>query len=442
MKSEAPLNSKDRFQLGRFLFIYCYRILFFPIFLILLPHYLLRMWRRGGYARGFWHRFGFCPRSKKSNTWWIQAVSVGEVEALEPLLSRLKGLNISVYLTTTTSTGFKIARTKYSQYVDNIAYFPLDFFLFSKLAWHRIHPSVVLLMESELWPEHLYQAAKHHTPIYLINGRCSDKSFAHYRKCLPIARILLGSLTKIFAISSLDAERFRELCPQQVSIQTLGNLKIDAALNKLKLRDGLKRSDLGQDWKKAMILIGASTWPGEEAFLLRFFQKARLNCPHLRLILVPRHVERTEEIRVLLRDSPYKCCFHTSPQQDTDIYVVNTTGELAKFISISDFVFVGKSLPPNQGGQTPLEAAAQGKAIVYGPHMQNFHVLCSSLETEGGSYRCQNETEVEACLNRWLEDIESTKTMGMKARLWCQNHSGITNRLITLLSQELKQIRF
>jgi 3-deoxy-D-manno-octulosonic-acid transferase len=206
--------------------IVLYRILFLPLLLLAAPYYLGRMWRRGGYRTHWQHRFGLVPKPPQPSPLWIQAVSVGELEALHPLLILLKQQAIPVYLTTTTSTGFRVAQKKYQALVDQIAYFPLDFWLFSRNAWRRIRPRAALLMESEIWPEHLFQATKHRTPVYLVNGRCSAKTFSRYCKCLPIARIIFSAIAKIFAATTLDQQRFQHLCPKSVPMIETGNLKI------------------------------------------------------------------------------------------------------------------------------------------------------------------------------------------------------------------------
>lgn len=413
-------------------FIYCYRLLFLPIFAFLLPYYLYRMWRRGGYGACFWHRFGFVPKNKNLKVIWLQAVSVGEVEALEPLLQVLKSKKIGVYLTTTTSTGFQIAQKKYKELVQTIAYFPLDFCLFSWIAWQRINPQSAFLMESELWPEHLWQAYCHKVPVYLLNGRCSDKTFARYSRFKVFSHILLSFIHKIYASSDLDNRRFQSLA--SVSIETVGNLKVDAALSKV--RDSsisVKRSDLGSEWENALILLGASTWPGEEQLLLDIFCEAKKIQPNTRLILVPRHAERARELEKILL--PYNFCFRTNPKLNADVYVVNTTGELRQFLQLAHFVFVGKSLDPHVGGQTPIEAAAFGKPIVYGPHMENFRVLCKTLEACGGAVRCCDAESVRQQLLHWIADPNSAKPYAKAAQQWVLFNQGATERIIVDLQK-------
>lgn len=416
-------------------FIYCYRLLFLPIFVVLLPYYLLRMWRRGGYISCFWHRLGFVPRNNALNakTIWIQAVSVGEIEALQPLLEKLKTVGIRIYLTTTTSTGYYLAQKKYKNLTETIAYFPLDFCLFSWIAWRRIRPQYIFLMESELWPEHLWQAYRRGLPVFLLNGRCSDKTFLRYTRLKKFARTLFSFIYKIYAASELDAQRFQTLFSKP--IKTVGNLKIDAALNQInKDASTLKLSDLGSEWENSLVLLGASTWPGEEKLLLEIFYEAKKLQSHLHLILVPRHVERIHEIAKLL--APHNFCLHTKPKLNADIYLVNTTGELKQFLKLAHFVFIGKSLNPHIGGQTPIEAAALGKAIVYGPHMENFKDICRNLETCGGSVRCDNEMGVQQQLMQWILNPMSAMPYAKSAQKWILSNQGVTQTILEDLKKE------
>jgi len=421
-------------KLKRFLFVFLYRFLFFPIFIVLLPYYLLRMIKRGGYKACFYHRFGFLPKNNQKNTLWLQAVSVGELEALQPFLEALQQKKIPVYLTTTTSTGFQIAQKKYANLVSHIAYFPLDFWLFSKLAWHRIQPSMVILMESELWPEHLRQAYNHKIPVYLINGRCSDKTFKHYSKIPGIAKILLSYITKIFAASQLDADRFKRLCPSLTKIETTGNLKVDAALQHLSQDlNAIQRSELGKSWEEATILLGASTWEGEEKLLVDVYLEAKKEFKNLKLLLVPRHAERGESVFSSLQSYSDKICLRTAPIEDADIYIANTTGELKYFIQLADLVFVGKSTGNNFGGQTPIESAAAGKPIVYGSHMENFRAICKSLEQAKGACRCLDEDSVKNQLMAWLKNPQNAIQYGQAAKQWAHDNLGATQRIIEKL---------
>ncbi len=416
--------------------IWLYRLLFWPIFLLTLPYYLLRMIKRGGNGAYWWHRFGFVPAVIKTHApvIWIQAVSVGEVEALAPLLSALKQRNFYGYLSTTTSTGFKVAHKKYSQLADQIAYFPLDFF--NRIAWHRIHPQLALLMESELWPEHLHSARKYHVKALLINGRCSDRSLSRYKKFTRLSKYLLGHLSYILAASELDKKRYCEIGMPEDRVINVGNLKIDAAITKFTQQKTITRSQL--QWDQAFILLGASTWPGEEELLIHAYISAKRECPQLKLILVPRHVERTQEVVRLLKKAQLSYTLRTAFNPHVDVCLVNTTGELSQFVALSDIIFIGKSLAPNKGGQTPIEAAAAGKPIIYGPNMQNFEEICHNLEQNRGALRCNSKDDVFNQLLHWIKNPQLAQTYGQDAQHWAHLYTGVTQRILPYIEQAIR----
>ena len=398
--------------------IWIYRLLFLPLFLISCPYYFGRMIKRGGYAKDFTHRFGCVPvlppRREGVHRVWIQAVSVGETEAVAPLLRELKSRgNVEVILTTTTSTAYKIIREKYADLVAAYACFPMDFLPFSAKAWRRFDPSVAVLMEGELWPEHLTQAKKRGVPVFVVNARLSDKSFRRYRAAGALARWVLGQVRFICAGTQNDFDRFRALGVPADKIAFTGNMKFDVASGEtftaadaaaLKMELGFPAD--------APVLLGSSTWPGEEAMLLETFAEARKRFPELRLLICPRHAERRAEIVEILEKTSWKWFLRsrTKPEDvpaDADVCVADTTGELRKLTHLAQLAFVGKSLPPNNGGQTPIECAALGVPLVYGPAMTNFKDVCRSLEDCGAAVKVRDAAGAQAKLLALLEDAHA-----------------------------------
>ena len=306
--------------------IWLYRILFFPALLFMLPYYLLRIWRRGGYGPGFSQRFGGAiPLGAKRagiKRVWLQAVSVGEMQAVAPLLDALRRRgDIEVYLTTTTSTGRKIALERYGEksgLVAAVGYFPLDWWAFSARAWRRVRPDLVILMEGELWPEHLAQARSRGVPALVVNARLSDRSFSRMKTWRAIAMPLLrDGITRVLACSDDDAARFRSLgfAAQQVAVT--GNIKWDVTIPALSAEEKVAlKKELGLDERvgelpragqsatrnpqSAMILLGSSTWPGEEEACVAALRAARAAGVPARLLLVPRHAERRGEVEAML----------------------------------------------------------------------------------------------------------------------------------------------
>lgn len=431
--------------------IWFYRLLYLPGLLIALPYYILRMWRRGGYRKSFQHRFGRFHRleavaSGKTRI-WLQAVSVGEVFAIGPLIDALQAdPNIEIVLTTTTSTGYTEARKRYTDKVMRIGVFPLDFWLFSRTAWSRIQPSAIILTESELWPEHLHQARKRKVPAFLVNARISDTSFRRYQKVPTLARRMLKKFRAIYAASEQDRARLIELGSPSERIASTGSIKFDVAIGervseqeKQVLRHSL---GFGAEGSKPVILLGSSTWPGEEDALLQVQQAAIENGIDCRLLLVPRHAERGAELASKLKTqelSWYQRSTGEPPESDLRIHLADTTGELTRLTQAADLAFVGKSLAPNEGGQTPIEAAGLGIPILMGPNMTNFKDVAKSLCTAGAAMTVNHIDELSVTVLRLAKDSVQHAAMQQAGLDWHKANRGSSQRIAEQILESLKQ---
>ncbi len=431
--------------------IWVYRLLFLPVLLFVGPRYLLRMRRRGGYKKDFHGRFGLFPRlpAKKDGVKriWIQAVSVGEVFAVTPIIRRLREeIGCEIFLTTTTSTGYALARDRLGDLTVGIAYFPLDFWLFSRIGWKRAEPDVCVVFESELWPEHLRQARRRSVPVYLVNGRISDRTYARYSRIPFFAAELLDHFTRILAASEEDRNRFVGLGADETRVTATGNIKldvnIDPVLEEAELQELGRRLGLVQaNGRRSLILLGSSTWPGEERSLLRLLQRARSEGADWRLLLVPRHAERRNEIAALLDEFPFSTHFRTAGQAPgpVDVAVGDTTGELIRFTQLADLVFVGKSLPPNDGGQTPIEAAALGKPLVFGPYMTNFRQVARQLVDCGGALVVGDEVDFIEHTLPLMRNSARRGEMSQAALEWHAANRGAVDKVIAALRGPLEQ---
>ncbi len=422
--------------------LWFYRLFFLPAMLLAAPFYLRRMWKRGGYRAGFGQRFGAVaslPAKRPGVTRiWLQAVSVGEVLAMGPLLRRLTEDGRSeVYLTTTTSTGYALAREKFGAATVGVGYFPLDWWLFSRRAWAGVQPDLVLLAESELWPEHLAQAARHGVPVVLVNARLSDRSYRRLSAVRTLAGRLYRKIARILPSSEQDAERFRGLGVPAEKLVTTGNLKFDVAIQPLDTWGrAMLRRELGFA-DNQLVLLGSSTWPGEELAMLRLLERARRDGVICQLLLVPRHAERRGEIEALLRQRPLNWHFRSRGQAlgQVDVCVADTTGELQKLTQVADVVFVGKSLPPNEGGQTPIEAALLEKPILFGPAMSNFRVAATALTECGAARRVADEVELVDEGLALLRDAGRRAAMAAAAGAWHKANQGAMERTLRELDR-------
>lgn len=399
------------------------------------PYYGWRMLRRGGYGLDFSHRFGLQkdlpPVAAGKKRVWIQAVSVGEIEAIAPLVDLLcESGKVEVVLTTTTSTGYAVLRNKYADKILYGGIFPFDFFPFSRSAWRRIKPDAVVLMESELWPEHLHTAKSKKVPAMLVNARMSDKSFRRY-SCVPyLARRLLDKLSLIAVSGEIDFSRFISLGANPRKTICTGNLKFDtrpAAMldenGKLELR---KQLGFNAD---SFVLLGSSTWPTEEEMLLKAAEKIRAAGIDCRLLLVPRHAERRAEIIELIKNLPH--CVRSREKQARDgtlVYLADTTGELRTLTQIADLAFIGKSLPPNEGGQSPIDCAASSVPMVYGSHMSNFRRICQTLEESAAAVKVANADAAVSEIVRLAKNKNARTALAESAKKWHDSNIGAAKR--------------
>ncbi|MGK0309812.1 MAG: 3-deoxy-D-manno-octulosonic-acid transferase [Lentimonas sp.] len=401
------------------------------------------MWRRGGYAKDFQHRLGFfhrldAPSSGKKRI-WLQAVSVGEILAIGPLIRALTADNdIEIVITTTTSTGYTEALKRYQQSTLCIGLFPLDFLPCMHLAWKRIQPDVVILTESELWPEHLHRACANSIPTFLINARISDRSFQRYKKVSGLAQRMLKKFDFIYATSDLNKNRLLELGAMPESIQSSGNIKFDVAIGKP--ISAAARSELCNelgftplaDQPQAFVLLGSSTWPGEEQALLKVQTRLIEDGLDCRLLLVPRHAERASEIISLLERQPllwHQRSTKKPAPKEVRIYLADTTGELARLTQIADLAFIGKSLPPNNGGQTPIEAAGLGIPILMGPNTSNFTEVTKSLVRSGAASIVENEHSLEMYSVELMNDTKVRESMSEAGISWHKRNRGSSRRI-------------
>lgn len=427
--------------------LWVYRIFFLPLLIVALPYYLWRMLRRGGYGQGFSQRFGFLPSlPAHPKRIWIQAVSVGEVEAIGPLLRALKAAGeTEVVLTTTTSTGYQLAQKSYGDLCRTIGIFPLDFWPCSALAYLRLKPSAVVLTEGELWPEHLSQARQRGLPTLLINARLSDRSFARHQRFRCVSTALISQFTWIGAGSEEDARRLMALGAEPDRIDVTGNLKFDVASEGPLFvgERSVLRHALGFDGPQtSLVLLGSSTWEGEEALLIEVIKGLREEGIDARLLLAPRHAERRASVVSLLVASGLS--FHQrstqGPQaaQGTLIHLADTTGELRHLTRAADFAFTGKSLPPHDGGQTPVECAAAGVPVVYGPGMTNFKAICQGLEKAAAALKGAQASEVTTALKRLATDAGLRQQMGAAGVAWHARNRGATDRTVQALKTQLR----
>lgn len=413
-----------------------YNLIFPLVFLCMLPYFLMRMCRRGGYRDGFEQRFGiYSPKIKETlaahNYIWVHSVSVGEILVAFSFMAAYRQVHphIRFVLTTNTSTAHKMATDRLDAR-DVLLYFPIDLPCIISRVLKMIDPLKLVLVECELWPNLLRMADKSNVPICLINGRMSDHSFKGYKRIGFLTRPVMELFNTVCVQSEMDAERYRELGVRSVKVHQLGSAKYDVATvpesAEATGRAVLRQLGVPDD---ARILLGGSTWPGEEAMLIDAYVLLREIYPDLFLVLVPRHFERAPELLPLFEAKGVSCARRSEMTgtvvKSPDLLFVDTTGEIMNFYANADIVFVGKSFSPNHGGQNPIEPAACGKSVLIGPNMENFPSVMDDMLRAEALIQLSNPDQLRVEIARLLNDPEARAVQGARAEQLVLSKRGV-----------------
>jgi len=427
-----------------------YNILFAVCFILSSPYYFVRMRRRGNWRKGFAERFGKYDTSLKQaltnrDTLWMHAVSVGEVNVCTQLIRalELRLPNLKIVVSTTTTTGMGELHRKLPNHIGKI-YYPIDRRLYVTRALNTIRPKAIVLVEAEIWPNFLWRARDLYMPVFLVNARLSDRSYRGYKRFGFLFRPLFASLAGVGAQHEADAAKLRDLGCRPEAIHIVGNMKYDAA--KLDERRSLDVPALLRQvgvMPGARLIVGGSTHPGEEAILAGQFLRLRSRFPDLFLVLVPRHFERSHEVGRELEARGLKFVYRSElmphPRFEPgaiDCLVVNTTGELRYFYEQATIVFVGKSLAA-EGGQNPIEPGALGKAMVFGPHMQNFVEVVRDFLEQKGAVQVQDAAELEQVMGELLAEDLRRDQLGRNALRVVREKLGAIDRTTDLIVNHL-----
>ena len=428
-----------------------YNILFWICFVLTLPYYFWRMWRRGNWQKGFGQRFArYDARFKQAitnrHTLWMHAVSVGEVNVCTQLISVLEPRvpNLKFVVSTTTTTGMGELQKKLPTHISKI-YYPIDHRGWVRRALNLIHPEAVVLVEAEIWPNFLWRAFDMRIPLFLVNARLSDRSYRGYKRFGFFFRPLFRSFTGVGAQNESDAAKLRELGCRPETIHIVGNLKFDAA--KLRERRLLDIPAMFQQLgvqPDAPVLVAGSTHAGEEGILAEQLLRLREKFPSLFLVLVPRHFERCKDVGRELSVRGVKFAFRSEltgntryPAGDLQCLLVNTTGELRYFYDHATVIFVGKSLTA-EGGQNPIEPGALGKAMVFGPNMQNFTDVVRAFLAQDGAVQVRDAAELEKVLAQLLSDSDRREVLGRNALKVVRENLGAIDRTVDMIVQHLE----
>lgn len=416
------------------------------------PMVIYRMIAQNRYRRGWAQRFGrISRRNPDKKCIWIHAVSVGEVNATKTIVAAL-GRQLPQYeiiISTTTDTGFARATALYAK-DHEVFFYPLDFSCVVRRAFRRVKPSLCLLMELEVWPNFLAAAGSFRVPVVVANGRISDNSYKQYRRIKPIARAIFSKLTLTLAQTDEYAERFARIGCRPDRVVVTGSLKYDTAQIADKVEGADKLASGLAITGDQRLFIAGGTGPDEERIILDVYKElvedARFR--DVRLALVPRKPERFDEVAQLIEQSQLPLIRYsvvkegaTRPHGESKNHVIlgDTMGDLRKFYSIAEIIFVGRSLVP-MGGSDMMEAAALGKTTIFGPHATNFRQTVDALLADYGAILVKDQEELLEALRKCLTDPEYAAEIARNGREVIKKNQGATQKTVkqiqTLLTSQ------
>jgi len=420
---------------------FVYSIILSIGFLLMLPMFLLR---RVKYAAGFKQRLGNYPEFKKDGrkVIWLHCVSVGETNAARPLVGKLRDSfpDHRLVISTTTKTGQALAKKVFAGSADAVFYFPFDWKFSVRKALENYKPSLVLLMETEIWPRFIREAKTSGAKVAIVNGRLSEKSFRRYSKVRAFIFRVLGEVDQALMQGKYDADRIVALGLDQHKAAVTGNLKFDHSIEatESELTEEFRRR-FGIDGKRPLI-VAASTHEPEEQWILESLDGIGED---YRLLIAPRHPDRFEGVSKLLesRNQQYvrRSNSLSGADHNADVILFDSIGELRSIFPLADIVFMGGSLIPH-GGQSILEPAAAGKAIITGPYTHNFETVVKEftahhalIQTPEVPRDFQNPERLCEEFLALLSNPTLRQTLGENAKSVIETNRGATDKTIAQL---------
>jgi len=410
-----------------------YNILLVLLTVVLSPYILVKVLTVAKYRGGITQKLGRVSKGVLQHLTdgprpiWVHAVSVGEVMAAHPLIRELKKAHPGrkLLLSTVTVTGNLTARQRVPE-ADAVFYFPFDYPWIVRRVIRRINPALVLIAETELWPNFFRELRRQGIPSALINGRISPRSFGNYLKFHSFFSQVFDNVALFCMQSEEDADRIREIGAPPERVKTTGNLKFDQRI------PGVQDPPLPVPPGR-MVITAGSTHRGEESLLLDVFSRLRTKYPGILLIIAPRHPERFDEVCGIITSRGFACQRRTGLQGPVqDVVLLDTIGELRAFYGICDIAFVGGSFV-KVGGHNLLEPAAMKKPVLFSSYMFNFKEISEAIIKAGGGFLVKDKEELYKKLDMLLSDKGLSASMGRKAFSVIEANSGATATTIRLV---------
>lgn len=413
-----------------------YNILFFLFAWACLPC----LYFKGKWHSGFYARLGFLPPLEKEagrfRTIWIHAVSVGEVLAVLDVIDALRKRfpREKIVLSTVTPAGHDLAQARLKGQCA-VIYAPVDFPWAVRRYIQTLRPRIYLSAETEIWPNLFTLLHQNHVPIVQINGRISDQAFRGYQKVRFLTRRILNCVSVFCVQTPLDAERLIDLGAEHSKVHVVGNLKFD----NLPARGFLKKENLGFA-PEDQLWIAGSTHPGEERIVLDIFKNLTEEFPRLRLVVAPRHVERTLEVSEIVKEAGFQPLRFSqtggAPIASRTVVVIDTIGHLRDLYDLADVVFIGKTLTV-PGGQNMIEPVSFGKPTLVGPHTENFKDVTRIFLEAGALIQVQSGDELSSQIRDLLRDPRRRTEMAVKAGETMKKLRGAAQKTMDIISEIL-----
>lgn len=405
------------------------------LFIVLLPFYYIVRVISGKFLYGWKEKLGFFKAPDLGDkVIMYHGVSVGEVIALENLIKKTKEVfpDYKIVVTTGTKTGQEIALKKYSGVADFITYFPFDITYCVHSFLNKIRPTVVLIAETELWPVFASSCKRRKIALYCINGRMSDSTFSIYKKFSFFFGIVLSKYTKVLTQSEIDMQKLLAIGAPKDRTSVMKNLKFD-------VKKSNETVDLGQDGYR--VIIAGSTHKGEDEIILKIFKEKKEKYNDIKLLLVPRHMQRLPKITEILDDMGLNYGLRSADDKFTqkDVIILDTMGELSKMYSICSFAFIGGSFNKT-GGHNPLEATVYDKPTITGPSIHNFRDIYWLLSRSDAGKIVKNPEQLSDYIEKLLSDAEFYQKACNDCHTIFQEQQGaldiVISELKTLLNKE------
>lgn len=401
--------------------------IFFPFFLVTVLFLSIntKKWRKG-----FFRKLGIYKKYSFNDTIVIHCVSVGETLAASGLIKNIsQRFNKNIVLTTTTKTGFELANKNLKDYVNVVEFFPFDFPFSVMSFFDTFKPRCLIITETEIWPNIIFFARLKKIPVFIVNGRISERSYPKYIKFNWFFKSFLW--WPFFLMQSeIDKERIINMGAREDKVIVTGSMKYDFSEIKVEI----SRQDFGI-LDDDIVLLAGSTHDGEEEVIINSFLEIKKKFDNVKLIIAPRHPERFSVVEKILKDKGLTYIKRTDNDKIKDVMILNTIGELSIFFSICDIAFIGGSLV-NIGGHNIIEPAIFSKPVIFGPHMHNFRDIANAFITEKGGL-IVTKNNLTNTLKILIEDRKLRQEIGNNARKIVEKNKGSLEKTINFIFEQI-----